>query len=65
MIIYYSGSTSGESLPERALLERPHPQPAIMLTFFEIDAGRGDTLRRFERHAKRRKNAKVKKNDKD
>jgi hypothetical protein len=50
MIIYYSGSTSGESLPERALA---NDDPAIMLTFWEIFEGKTDTKGRFNRHKER------------
>jgi len=52
MILFYSGSTSGESLPERVL---EHNQPGVMLTFWEMHEKRGDTIRRFERHAAKRK----------
>lgn len=52
MILFYSGSTAGDSLPERALYE---DAPAVMLTFFEMYEKRGDTIRRFERHAQKRK----------
>lgn len=54
MILYYSGMTSGNSLPERALVD---VHPAIMLTFWEIHGNRGDTKRRFFKHLKRRKAA--------
>lgn len=60
MILAYSGSTSGESLPERVLGLKDPPLPAVMLTYYEIYQGRGDTLRRFKRHAKRRKKGKRK-----
>jgi hypothetical protein len=52
MILFFSGSTSGESLPERVLYEH---SPGVMLTYFEMHQKRGDTIRRFERHARKRK----------
>jgi hypothetical protein len=52
MILFYSGSTSGESLPERVL--ETH-QPGVMLTYWEMYEQRGDTIRRFERHVAKRK----------
>lgn len=55
MILFYSGSTSGESLPERVLHDS---NPGVMLTYYEMHLGRGDTIRRFERHAKQRRKEK-------
>ena len=52
MIMFFSGSTNGESLPERVLCK---DKPGVMLTFWEIDGRRGDTIKRFDRHAIRRK----------
>lgn len=52
MILFYSGMTCGESLPERALAA---VNPAIMLTYYEIHEKRGDTLKRFMSHANRRR----------
>lgn len=51
MILFYSGSTSGESLPERALAES---EPGIMLTYWEMREKKGDTLKRFGRHVQRK-----------
>lgn len=50
LVLFFSGSTSGDSLPERALEKR---RPGVMLTYWEIHIGRGDTLKRFQRHATR------------
>jgi len=56
MRLYYSGSTSGESLPEQALKEKHNGKgPDIMLTFYEVYEMRGDTKTRIFRHIKRRK----------
>jgi hypothetical protein len=54
MIMFYSGSTNGESLPERVLCKN---KPGVMLTYYEMDieSRRGDTIKRFERHAQQRK----------
>lgn len=55
MILFYSGSTSGKSLPEQALRDKNNGEgPDIMLTFFEIYTQRGDTKTRLFRHVKRR-----------
>lgn len=51
VILYYSGSTSGISLPERALAA---DKPAIMLTYWEIHYKKGTTATRFKRHSARR-----------
>jgi len=51
IILFYSGSTSGESLPERVLAKA---EPGIMLTYWEMRENKGDTLRRFIRHAQRK-----------
>jgi hypothetical protein len=56
MVLFYSGSTSGESLPEQALKDKSNGQgPDIMLTFYEVYEMRGDTKTRIFRHIKRRK----------
>lgn len=56
LILYYSGSTNGESLPEQALKEKNDGKGAdIMLTFYEIINVRGDTKSRMFRHIKKRK----------
>jgi hypothetical protein len=52
MKLFYSGSTSGESLPEQALRDVP---ASIMLTWYEIYEKRGDTKTRFFRHERRRR----------
>jgi hypothetical protein len=50
--LFYSGSTSGKSLPEQALRDKPCD---LMLTFFEIITKRGDTKTRFFRHERKRR----------
>lgn len=50
--LFYSGSTSGESLPEQAL---KHIPASLMLTFFEVITKRGDTKTRFFRHERKRR----------
>jgi hypothetical protein len=55
MLLFYSGSTSGESLPEQALKDKHNGKgPDIMLTFYEVYEMRGDTKTRIFRHIKRR-----------
>jgi len=55
MRLYYSGSTSGKSLPEQALRDKHKGKgPDIMLTFFEIITMRGDTKTRIFRHIRKR-----------
>lgn len=54
MHLFFSGSTSGKSLPEQCLFDQ---KPDIMLTFYEIHAKKGDTKTRFLRHESRRKPA--------
>ena len=51
MVLFYSGSTSGESLPERVLA---NIDPGVMLTYWEMKENKGDTLRRFKRHMQRK-----------
>lgn len=51
MILFYSGSTSGESLPERVLAKI---NPGVMLTYWEMKEKKGDTLKRFGRHIQRK-----------
>lgn len=51
MVLFYSGSTSGESLPERVLVDI---NPGVMLTYWEMRENKGDTLRRFKRHIQRK-----------
>ena len=51
MILYYSGATSGESLPERILCDK---RMGVMLTYWEMHGQKGDTTKRFERHSEQR-----------
>lgn len=55
MILFYSGSMTGPSQPERALRATG---PGVMLTYWEIyGAKMNETLRRLKRNKKRRKQA--------
>ncbi len=54
MILFYSGTTSGESLPER-VFEKEGAE--IMITYWEIDEKRGDAARRLKKHIERIQNA--------
>ena len=45
--LFYSGSSSGRSLPEIALID---DKPDLMLTYYEIREKKGNTQTRFNRH---------------
>lgn len=54
MILYYSGSSTYDNIPEHVLQEE---EPGVMLTYWEME-GEGrkkDTVVRFENHCARRK----------
>ena len=64
MKLFFSGSTSGESLPEHVLKDW-NDGPAVMLTFYEIDDARGDATKRMERHVGRLRKKKGKRRGKN
>lgn len=47
MIIYYSGNSSNDAIPEVLIREK---SPAIMLTFWDFFQGARSTERRFKAH---------------
>ena len=47
--LFYSGSSTGRSLPEQALMNE-NPPPDLMLTYYEIREKKGNTITRFNRH---------------
>lgn len=52
MHMFYSGTTSTESLPEVVLKDiNDGKGPAVMLTYYEIHSKCGDASKRMERHA--------------
>ena len=61
MIIFYSGNSSKDALPECIIAER---KPSIMLTFFDFSINHRSTERRFEAHKNNRLAKLKKKKDK-
>ena len=54
MHLFYSGTTSTESLPEIVHKDiNDGKGPAVMLTYYEIHEKRGDAARRLERHVEK------------
>ena len=51
MIMFYSGAGSRDHLPERVLADT---DPGVMLTYYGMYSGKGETVRRLMDHIKRR-----------